>query len=199
MCDYSGKLIAWFDRELDDDEMAEVQRHLDECVECRKQVTNYEKVSKALDNYCTAVLKANVRARHPRRRVPTLSLVAAAAVAAAFAFVLLRPRVEPPVSAPPVVAAQPAAVPETMPARDKAVQVHRRRIIRTRVPVQTANWLPAEPAIQVAIPAESMFPPGSVPEGVNFIADVSFGPDGSAQQIRLRPRLIGFEGRTTQP
>jgi hypothetical protein len=28
---------------------------------------------------------------------------------------------------------------------------------------------------------------------------VSFGPDGSAQQIRLRPRLIGFERRTTQP
>jgi anti-sigma factor RsiW len=201
MCDYSGKLVAWLDRGLDDDQMAEVQRHLGECVECGTQLAKYEQVSKAVDSYCAVVFKANVRARHSRW-VPTLSLVSAAAVAAAFAFVLLRPRVEPPVSAGPVVAAaQPAAVPETVVPEKKAAPdkaVHRRRT-RTRAAVQKSNWVPAEPAIQVAIPAESMFPPGAVPEGVNFIADVSFGPDGSAPQIRLRPRLIGFEGRTTQP
>jgi anti-sigma factor RsiW len=195
MCDYSGKLLAWLDRELDDEQMATVQRHLGACIDCRTQLANYERVSKALENYCAAVVNANVRAKHAHW-VPALSIVAAAAVAAMFAFVFLHPRMEPPVSNRPAVAAQLAAVPETSPALGKAAR-HRR--IRTRAPMQTANLLPAGPALQVAIPAESMFPPGAVPEGVNFIADVSFGPDGSAQQIRLRPRLIGFEGRTTQP
>jgi hypothetical protein len=66
-------------------------------------------------------------------------------------------------------------------------------------PTQTSNWLLPQPAIQVAIPAESIFPPGAVPEGINFTAVVSFGPDGSPQQIRLRPRLTGFERSTVQP
>jgi hypothetical protein len=28
MCDHSGKLMAWLDRELGDDEMAELERHI---------------------------------------------------------------------------------------------------------------------------------------------------------------------------
>jgi hypothetical protein len=32
-----------------------------------------------------------------------------------------------------------------------------------------------------------MFPPGAVPEGINFIAELSIGPDGSAERVRLRP------------
>jgi hypothetical protein len=40
-------------------------------------------------------------------------------------------------------------------------------------------------AIQIAIPAEAIFPPGAVPEGVTYIA--SLAPDGSVQSIRLQP------------
>lgn len=50
-----------------------------------------------------------------------------------------------------------------------------------------ASWTPAEPAIQIAIPAAAMFPPGAVPEGLTFIADVTIAADGSAQRLRLRP------------
>jgi anti-sigma factor RsiW len=50
-----------------------------------------------------------------------------------------------------------------------------------------ASWTPAEPAIQIAIPAAAMFPPGAVPEGLTFIADVTIAADGSAERLRLRP------------
>jgi len=50
-----------------------------------------------------------------------------------------------------------------------------------------ASWTPAELAIQIAIPASAMFPPGAVPEGLTFIADVTIAADGSAQRLRLRP------------
>jgi Putative zinc-finger len=48
-------------------------------------------------------------------------------------------------------------------------------------------------AIQIAIPADAMFPPGAVPDGVSFVADVSLGADGAIAQLRLLPRLIRFE------
>jgi hypothetical protein len=194
MCDYSAKLIAWLDHELDADLMAEVQRHLRDCIECRTQLAKFELVSKSFDSCCDAVLAAKVRKRP--RWVPVLSAAAAVALAVTLALGFLRPRVQPLAPAPLVVATRPVVFPEPTPPPSKAV---RRKRMDSRAPVQTANWLPAEPTIQVTIPPESMFPPGAVPEGVNFIADVSFGPDGSAQQICLRPRLIGFERRTIQP
>lgn len=194
MCDYSGQLMAWLDRELSDDQMAEVQHHIGECTECRTWVSKYEQASKTFDAYCDAV--AAVQARSGRPWVPMLSAVAAAMVAATLALVLLRAPAKQPAIPPAAVAASQANVLESMPTSGKAV--HRLRAASHRQ-VQTAAWLPTEPAIQIAIPAESMFPPGAVPEGVNFTADVSIGPDGSAQQIRFRPRLIGFERKATQP
>jgi hypothetical protein len=59
--------------------------------------------------------------------------------------------------------------------------------------------LPDEPMIQIAIPADEMFPPGAVPEGMHFVADMTIAPDGSADRLQLRPRLAGFERRTTKP
>jgi hypothetical protein len=41
--------------------------------------------------------------------------------------------------------------------------------------------------VQIAIPAEAMFPPGAMPEGMSFIAEVSIGADGSVERLRLRP------------
>ena len=93
-------------------------------------------------------------------------------------------------------AAEAATVVEPTSVASKSVP-RRRAAPQTRR--ETLNWAPAEPAIEIAIPAESMFPPGAVPEGVTFTAELRIGADGSAQQMRLRPRLIGFERRGTQP
>lgn len=48
------------------------------------------------------------------------------------------------------------------------------------------GWQLAEPAIQISIPAEAVLPPGAVPEGVSFVAEVSIATDGSAHQIFLQ-------------
>jgi hypothetical protein len=32
-----------------------------------------------------------------------------------------------------------------------------------------------------------MFAPGAIPEGMNFVAELSIGPDGSVERLRLRP------------
>jgi anti-sigma factor RsiW len=200
MCDYSGKLLAWLDGELENDDMASVQRHIEECIECQGRINCLKQVSRAFEVYCDAVVSAKVPARVPRW-VPVASVAAVATIAAALLLIFLRPRVEPVGLPPSVKVAPPTVVLETK-APTPAKAVHRRRVAPVRqVQSQNANWsaLPGEPAIQIAIPAESMFPPGAFPEGVTFIADLNLAPDGSAQQIRLRPRLIGFERRTTQP
>jgi hypothetical protein len=45
----------------------------------------------------------------------------------------------------------------------------------------------AGPAIRIAIPADEIFPPGAVPEGVAYIANLSLAADGSVQGLRLQP------------
>jgi Putative zinc-finger len=67
------------------------------------------------------------------------------------------------------------------------------RAFRNRA-FQNDDWQFAQPAIQIAIPAEAMFPPGAVPEGVNFTADLTISADGSAQGLVLEPRVIGLGG-----
>jgi hypothetical protein len=199
MCEYSGKLMAWLDRELGDDELAELERHIGICSECRSQVESYRQVSARFDGYCDAMLLAKTRQRRLPRRVPALSTAGAVAIAATLVFVLLRPRVEPP-TMPPSVRVQtppPVILVEKTPAPAPGkVVVHRQRPV-AQAPRQAASWQPTERAIQISIPAESMFPPGAVPEGVNFTADLSIAADGSAEQIRLRPRLI--EAKRRQP
>jgi anti-sigma factor RsiW len=196
MCDHSGKLVAWLDGELGNDEMAELERHISACGECRSQLESYKQVSATFDAYCDAVVSAKSHQKRLPRWVPVLTTAAAAAIAATLVLVLLRARIEP-VALPPPVRVQappPAIVVESVPVPAARKPVHRQRPAGM-VPRQTANWQPAEPAIQISIPAESMFPPGAVPEGVNFIADLSIAADGSAEQIRLRPRLMEVERR----
>ena len=45
MCEFSGKLIAWMDRELPESEAADVERHLGACAECRERLAAYKQVS----------------------------------------------------------------------------------------------------------------------------------------------------------
>lgn len=202
MCDYCGKLIAWLDRELPADEAVEVQLHLRGCVECRERLAKYQQVSNTLNEYCIAVATTETQ-RGSRRLVPVFAAVAAAVFVATLGISLVRTYLHS-LPAGPVLAVQPVLPPGVTPspapqmvaATNKPLQ--RQHVVRPMLP-EAQNWMPPAPAIQVAIPADAVFPPGAVPEGVNFTAVVSIGPDGLAQQIRFRPLLAGLERRTTQP
>jgi len=183
MCDLQPRLIAWLDRELSPDEADHVSRHIKLCQECRGELATYKQVSETFDVYCDAVVAAKTR-RPVSRCVP---LLASAVVAAVVIFLVFpRRRAEPPpILAPTVVAtSMPASMPHTS-------ELHAQKTIRRRHAVspvrdQARKWQPTETAVQIAIPAEAMFPPGAMPKGMNFIAELSIAPDGSVQQIRLR-------------
>src|SRR5579863_3289298 len=208
MCDFSGKLIAWMDRELPAEEAAEVKRHLEDCSECRTCVDAYKRVSGEFDAYCDAAIESST---HRRAISWTPVAAAAGALAALVALLLVMPQkhVEPAAFHSPQAAAadSPAIVATAAPAsvRPTIHRVHRRQVIAPDQ-IQNANAAPAQnqnayllpdvPMIQIAIPADEMFPPGAVPEGIQFVADVTIGADGSAEGLRLHPRLTGFERRT---
>jgi anti-sigma factor RsiW len=181
MCNFSGQLIAWMDGELAGHEAANVERHVRDCSECQSSVEAYKDVSRLLVTYCDAA----AHAKPPRKRshwVPVLS----GAVAAAFLLFLFRPApFQPMPVATRVADAAPARVLETAPKAVKVQRVHRRH---ESAPVDraSADWAFDEPAMQISIPAEAMFPPGAVPEGITFVADVSMASDGSVQGLRIQ-------------
>lgn len=185
MCDFSVRLVAWMDRELPDDEAADVERHIRDCSECQKRVAVYEEVSRAFVAHCDAAMKGKTRRRLPHW-VPVLSSASAAAVLLiVFQTAAFQPAsVKQSPARPRVGDAPPAIVLETVPR--PANRVHRRHVI---APMKTpnANWALPGPAIQIALPVEAMFPPGAVPEGVTFVADLSMAADGSVQGLRLQP------------
>src|SRR5580704_6474655 len=208
MCDFSGKLIAWLDRELLAEDAAEVERHLELCSECRTDVDAYKRVSSEFDAYCDAAIASSARRGVPRWTPVAVATAAAAALVALF-LAMPRKRVQPPAFHPVQVAIAGLAHVDvtTVPASVRVVHAVHRRHSDTATTVQNANanvvhdqnaYLhPDEPMIEIAIPADEMFPPGAVPEGVHFVADVTIAPDGSAERMSLRPRLAGFERRTT--
>lgn len=212
MCDFSGKLVAWLDQELPSDEAATVERHLKDCSACRSEVDAYKRVSVELNAYCDAAIAEGPRTA-ASRWVLVASGTAAAAALVALSLAMPRAQVKPPAFHPlqiQVTAAAPPAMGDNpVPVSVKSTQrIHRRQAVApasirnaSSAPVQTQNdhMLADEPVIQIAIPADEMFPPGAVPEGMHFVADVTIGADGSAEGLRLHPRLAGFEGRTTEP
>jgi anti-sigma factor RsiW len=217
MCDFSGKLMAWHDGELSAGDAAEVERHLQICEQCRGQVEAYRQLSGAFDGYCDAYCEA-VTATRSRRKLSRRGLtVAGAAAAVVAALFLLAPRARlqllparvpapetmaalPTQPTPPAQTAQTATTPIKPVSRIERSE-GRKQIggVAPQPQDQDSNGLPAEPAVEIAIPADAIFPPGAVPEGVSFTADVTIAPDGSAQQIRLRPQLTEFERRSTRP
>jgi anti-sigma factor RsiW len=66
-------------------------------------------------------------------------------------------------------------------------------------PARNLSPFPPQPPIEIAIPADAMFPPGAVPPGMSFTAELTIEADGSPQQLGLRPRLAGFERSKNQP
>jgi len=209
MCDYSRKLIAWIDRELPESEAAELERHVAVCAECREQRASFEWASRAFDVYCEANFAAATRRKLPRW-LPAAGATAGIAAAAAIAAVLMLPRQHVAVVPPGVLPA--AEAPHTpirqSPRQHASVRPgrshHNQRASATeasaRPPqVRSISSFPAEPPIQIAIPEDAIFPPGAVPPGMSFTAELTISADGSAERLGLRPRLAGFEERGNQP
>jgi anti-sigma factor RsiW len=195
-CGCSEKLVAWLDGELSNDEAAYMEQHLAACVECRTKVDAYKKASVALQSYCDAATTSRTHQAAPLRVLP---YVGAAAAAAALAFFLLQshPRMVAPAVQPVPVIPSVVAVPDAKPASPApSPRIKALRVRRSAEPPQSSqtNSPPAEPAVQIAIPAEALFPPGAFPQGVAFVADLSIAPDGSPQRLHLEPQLIQFEG-----
>jgi len=182
MCEFSEKLVAWLDRELPPDQASLLEEHLPGCSECPPRIASYAEVSTALAGYCDSVMAASSIQR------PSWSLWASAgAVAAALLLVSLLPhspagRVTIP--PPPAGITPPAIAFERTPVAPRNV-LRRRAAKPAQLQYPTAQF--AQPEIEIAIPAEALFPPGAAPEGFQFVAAISIGADGSAQTLRLRP------------
>ncbi len=185
MCDFSGRLIAWMDCELEANEAAVLERHVRACAECRARVAAYEDVSREFAAYCDVVLETATVTKTHRKLPRWVPVVAGAAAVAAVVLVLaLLPRSVKPIPVVSRVAeARSPIAPKTATNTPNPVQ---RRHAAAHKKAQTANWAVAGPAIQIAIPGDAMFPPGAVPEGVNFVANLSLA-DGSVQGLRLQP------------
>ena len=216
MCDHSGRLIGWLDHEMQPDEAAEMERHVAECAECQNAVAEFKNASKSFEEYCEALAQS----KEERKSTQVAPIWWAAAAAVLLTVVVAYPRrhdaalTQPPnimqpvrtVSSESVTAKAAESVSEPFqrdhhPARPRAPHVEGGPACCARQEMQNGNVsLEAkEPSVQIAIPSEAMFPPGAVPEGVNFVADVSIGVDGRVEQLRLLPRPARFERRTDQP
>jgi hypothetical protein len=173
------------DGELTPGGAADVKKHLQGCGECRGRIARYEGVSRDFTAYYVVKSQAQPVAASVRR-FPQWAPYAAAILLIVCALILRTGKrvsdvhetakgvspasIETPVEAIPVL--QPAP---------RVIAHH--RVPRSESPI--AQFSPNQAAIQIAIPAEAMFPPGAVPEGAAYIA--SLAPDGSIQSIRLQP------------
>jgi len=166
MCDFSGKLIAWLDNELPEAEAVNVAWHIRQCAECRRAADSYREISGAFLECYTA----SIPVRHGRSMhwIAAASAAAAALLIAAF---LAYPRPQKLRAAPSPVN-PPAMAFEKTPPRTVAVRLHHPREAQ---PVP-ARWIAGQPDIEIALPAEAMFPPGAVPPGFSYIADVRLQP-----------------------
>jgi anti-sigma factor RsiW len=188
MCDFSGRLIAWMDGELPSNEAAVVEQHVAACADCRDCVAAYEEASRGFAAYYHAAAD-QATAPKASRRIPLWVPVLAATAAAVVLLLALLPRtvrVEQVPAVQQVAAATQPVVAELAPTPVKVSAPLQRRHVAAHKKAPAENWAPAEPAIQIAIPAEAMFPPGAVPEGVNYIASLSLA-DGSVRGLRLQP------------
>ncbi len=188
MCDFSGSLIAWMDGELEANEAAVLEQHVHACSECRERVAAYGDVSRRFSAYYGAV-RETAEATKAHRKLPRWMPVAAAAavVAAVVLLLALAPRaLKPAPLVGKVVETHPVAPQAAPEIASRAQSTAPRRHVVAHRKTSTANRELAGPAIQIAIPADAMFPPGAVPEGVNYVAEVSLA-DGSVQGVRLQP------------
>jgi anti-sigma factor RsiW len=183
MCNVSGKLIAWMDGELLENEAADVEHHVGKCSECRRLIEAYGEVSRLVVTYCDAAAEVGRRRVLPRW-VPALA--GAVAIAAMLVFTLRPAPVKPIPTVARAAAASPVSIPEvaqtSTEVNAKAVHRHRESVKRKN---SNPDWAFASPAFQIVLPADAMFAPGAMPEGTVFRADLSMASDGSVQGLRL--------------
>ena len=140
MCEFSEKLVAWLDHEIDDGEAARLKQHLQNCLDCRKSLAVYTDLDARLADYCDAVFAG---ASKPQPAWLSIAGRAVGAVAAAALLVLLIPRdatnritsQPPPSVQAPVIARQTSPVP---------VQTIRRRRMHRVIRTQSAKWQPRQ-------------------------------------------------------
>jgi hypothetical protein len=176
MCEYSGRLVAWLDRELPDEEAANVECHVRQCTECRAAVNTYEEVTGVF----LACYEATILPQ--RRRPPYIWTGSGLAVAAAIVAVLFF--VQPPAQKLSIHPAVPPAPVTSMRASLRESRASMRESLRASFPApaharhrsvpvpRQRQWMVEQPVLQVALPAEALFPPGAVPPGFSFIAEV---------------------------
>jgi hypothetical protein len=222
MCELSTNLVQWLDGELAEDDTAEIEQHLHSCRECRERAERYKNVSGVIRAYGDA----NLASLEPRRTMPTWAPVLGVAASLMLLLaIVVRGRVERSAGIQPTIAiaSAPEALPQSIapvaaarvatasvgaasallsrPARVQVKHTQRKPIESTISGLRNANpdadW-PAGPAIEIAIPGEAVFPPGAIPPGFGFVADVNIASDGSAQRMRLHPQLTGFGGGANQ-
>lgn len=182
MCDYAGRLVAWLDGELPQDEATNVGWHIAQCEECRRALSAYEEISKSfLDCYESAMVSSPRRNRV--RWAPVLGAAAAAAVLVAALGLWPRPVDQLTLNPPPAVHAPAIAFERTQTVAASVAPRHHKApdVARNNV------WRPVEPSVQISIPADAMFPPGAMPAGFNFVTRVSFAPDGLPQGLPVWP------------
>ena len=181
MCEFSSKLIAWLDREMPEIQAQEMDRHVARCNECRQQAEKFRAISRA---FADCFLPPLPPVRHSGRRVRYLVPAAIAAGLIAVLFLTSqRPAHEPQQSAV-VAPIAPVETPDVSPAVVAATPAAH---LRRRVNPPSVRWQPVEPTIQIVIPGDALFPPGAVPEGVGFVADMRLAADGSPVSLTLRP------------
>jgi anti-sigma factor RsiW len=167
MCNFSGRLIAWLDGELPEAEAIHVEWHVRQCAECRRAAAAYREISGAfLDGYLAAM-----PVQSAPRRSRWIAVAGAAAAAIVLAAVLTHPR-----------PGKLRRVPFSIPAPAMAFQKTRPRLVAVRArhtPVPSLlrrpareRWVAVQPSVEIALPADALFPPGAVPAGFSFIADV---------------------------
>lgn len=185
MCNLNLPLVAWIDSELPASEADAVEKHLQACAECRASVAAFTDTGHDFAAYYAGATHTSLT--KPDRRMPRwVPIVAAIAAAAAVALLASLPRTAnsaPSVSqvaleAAPAVGVEATSSQPLPPNHRVHAAVHRK--------TQAVNWTMSGPAIEIAIPADSIFPPGAVPEGVSYVANLTLA-DGSVQAIRLQP------------
>jgi anti-sigma factor RsiW len=202
MCDRSNKLVSWLDHELPETEAADVEGHLRDCAECRTCLAAYKRVDQAVDAYCDQVMVKPLD-----RKLPSWAPVLSGAMAAAVLFLIFRPghadRLPPHAQGPAAPIAFQASSPAprhekphpwraaTLVARTNrpTIQSDHAGLPRAAQGPAAGPSLPmaSDATIQIAIPVDTMFAPGALPEGMNVIAELRLASDGSAQDLRLRP------------
>jgi len=190
MCSFEKCLIAFMDRELEGNEAIAVEQHVSTCDDCRVRLASYENASRDFAAYYAASAQRPVVVASGNSNLRWVPYIAALAAAIVIALILL-PHAHKPAQpatqlaqievAAPVVA-EPAAVVEPV----AAVPLTAKRRTVSRPVVQENKQPPSEPVVQIVIPADAMFPPGAMPDGVAYVASLNYTIDGAVPGYRLQ-------------